>query len=223
MGYFRAGFSVVGVDLEAQTRFPFEFVQMDALDWDDFSGFDAIHASPPCQAYSQVTRCAGDHAHRTEDLIVPTRELLIRSGLPYVIENVPGAPLRTPQKICGAELGLRVRRHRLFETNWPLKVGPCMHDPAGKIRLLLQFEEFMRTGDFMVDEYQENPVDVTGSSGGKGGVDLWKEAMGIDWMVARELTQAIPPAYTELIGSQLISYLKDSRPGVGFEPTFSDV
>jgi DNA (cytosine-5)-methyltransferase 1 len=192
VGYHRAGFDVVGVDINPQPLYPFEFIQADALDllanpvkyaiW--FGNFAAVHASPPCQAYSVATRDKSVHA----DLVGPVRELLVeRSGLPYVIENVPGAPLRDPVTICGSSLGLRVRRHRLFETNWPLIVPPCMHAAQG------------------------HPVGVYGEGSSKGQKRGRKasteaevlEVMGMPWADRKTATQAIPPAYTELIGHQL--------------------
>ena len=141
VGYHRAGFEVVGVDNRPQPRYPFEFIQADALDFvTPPSGcqfgvyFDAIHASPPCQAFTDLKSMwnAGQH----EDLITPLRPLLENTGLPYVIENVEGArsALRDPVTLCGSSFGLKVRRHRLFETNWPLMVPPCAHGQQGNTR-----------------------------------------------------------------------------------------
>ena len=198
-GYAAAGFDVVGVDLEPQPRYPFEFWRGDALEVlvAEGRGFDAIHASPPCQRYSSLTRRHG--ASRVDghpDLVAPTRDLLVELGLPYVIENVPGAPLRSPVMLCGSMFGLagtvagerrQLRRHRLFES--PLLLyppGPCAHDGG-------------RT------------IGVYGHPGGKsardrvrfGGSSSWREAMGISWMRVPELAEAIPPAYTEWLGRQL--------------------
>ncbi len=196
MGYSRAGFEVVGVDIKPQPRYPFEFIRADALEWMrymfgelDDCFFDAIHASPPCQAYSVATPTAkrGSHA----DLVAETRELLEATGLPYVIENVPGAPLRNPVIICGSSLGLKVRRHRLFETNWPLMVPPCAHGMQGQ------------------------PVGVYGGGTGKGQKRGRKvmssaealEVMEMPWADRAGATQAIPPRYTEMVGTQLLQHI----------------
>jgi len=202
MGYHRAGFDVVGVDVKPQPHYPFQFVQADALlfveglgahwgGW-ELEEFDAIHASPPCQAYSDLKyRTRGDYP----DLVGKTRELLEQTGLPYVIENVEGAPLVDPVVICGSSLGLgaggrELRRHRLFETNWPLLVAPCAH--------------------------QRQVVGVYGTGGGgqmtRGfkarGVAEAREALETPWMTLAECAQAVPPAYTELIGHQLIPQIR---------------
>jgi DNA (cytosine-5)-methyltransferase 1 len=199
MGYHRAGFDVVGVDIKPQPRYPFEFLQCDAMNEEElyavaalYGPFAGIHASCPCQAYS-------DLRHRTgadyPDLIAPTRDLLERTGLPYVIENVEGAPLHDPVVICGSSLGLgtadrQLRRHRLFETNWPLMVPPCAHGG-------------------------EAVVGVYGTGGGgqmtRGfkarGVVEAREALATPWMTLSECAQAVPPAYTELIGHQLMQHI----------------
>lgn len=200
MGYYRAGFEVVGVDIYPQPRYPFPFVQDDALEFvladDDGAairgGFSAIHASPPCQAYSAATVMHRD-THTYPDLVAPTRELLEASGLPYVIENVVGAPLRNYVQVCGSGLGMtRIRRHRWFESNHPLFGAPCAH---GQNRDLLS-----------VTGHGEN-----GSDGkvGPGWLTVDRElAMGIDWMTRDEMSLAVPPAFTEFIGGQLISQLE---------------
>jgi DNA (cytosine-5)-methyltransferase 1 len=195
MGYHRAGFDLVGVDIAPQPNYPFAFVQVDALDYlaEHGRGYHAIHASPPCQAYSDLKyRTGADYP----DLVGRTRELLEAAGQPYVIENVEGAPLVDPVVICGSSLGLGVanrqlRRHRLFETNWPLLVPPCAH--AGR-----------------------PVVGVYGTGGGgqmtRGfkarGVVEAREALGTPWMTMAECAQAVPPAYTELIGWQLLQQLE---------------
>lgn len=204
MGYYRAGFEVVGVDIKPQPRYPFLFYQADALEFLARNGkevlrtFDLIHASPPCQAFTiagNLARAQGKQASRI-DLLTPIRPLLERSHMPYVIENVKGAPLRDPVVLCGSTFGLKVRRHRLFESNLPLyALGPCKHREQGR------------------------PVGVyyaLGDSIPKGGttaktLEEAQEAMGIDWMTWPELKEAIPPAYTEWIGRQLIGQLKTSR------------
>lgn len=191
MGYHRAGFDVVGVDIKPQPRYPFEFHQADAMTF-PLDGFDAVHASPPCQAHSTLR-----HRTRREypNLIPETRERLVSSGLPYVIENVESAPLRNPLTLCGTEFGLQVegrwlRRHRLLESNVFLPgAGGC--NCSGR-----------RIGG------------VYGTGGGGPMTRGWKfrpdqarVAMGIDWMSTAELAQAIPPAYTEHVGGFLLAAL----------------
>jgi DNA (cytosine-5)-methyltransferase 1 len=213
VGYHRAGFDVVGMDHVDQPRYPFEFWQTDAIEFLGrlvaggspggwvLADFDAIHASPPCQAHTalRVMPNAREHA----DLVAPTRELLMATGLPYVIENVPGAPLRNPVTICGAAFGLGtdaghdLARHRLFETNFPVMVPPCAH---GGRRVLGIY------GDHARHDRRARRIG-TGQFGAADSLRLGSEAMGIDWMIWRELSQAIPPAYTEHIGSYLMAAL----------------
>jgi hypothetical protein len=182
VGYHRAGFDVVGVDIEPQPRYPFEFHQGDAMTW-PLDGFDAIHASPPCQVFSVATQHArGNH----EDLLTPTRTRLERAGVPWVIENVPQAPMRADYKLCGCMFGLgRLQRQRWFETSWrgfDLR-PPCHHtEPAITV--------------------------TTKGCPNRTGTDAEAaEAMQIDWMNERERGLAIPPAYTEYIGRQLAAEL----------------
>lgn len=198
-GYQRAGFYVVGVDIEPQPNYAGdEFVQDDALrlmsmyPWWDEPPFDAIHASPPCQAYCNLGR--GDEHPR---LIEPLRPLLEATGLPYVIENVVGAPLHNPIMLCGSSFGLGVRRHRLFESNYPLMALPCAHGQQAR-----KYRVYQRGRWYL------SPVaHVWGTGGGKAR-EQWGDAMGIDWMTDRELAEAIPPAFTELIGNQLLTQLQ---------------
>ncbi len=198
MGYHRAGFEVVGVDIELQPHYPFEFIQADALTF-PLNGFDAYHASPPCQRFSQAARLH-NNASSHPDFVIPMRDRLIRINKPYVIENVVGCPLINPVQLCGSSFGLRVRRHRLFETNFPIWKVPCSHYWQNKNRLwsIRQKYRTIRTGVCYVFGNQE--VGQT--------VDDWKSAMGIDWMVRDELSQAIPPAYTEYIGKYLLWAMK---------------
>jgi len=191
VGYHRAGFDVVGVDIKPQPHYPFEFHQADALTF-PLDGFDAIHASPPCQAYSRITVQFGKPGD-WPDLVAPVRSALMASGVPWVIENVVGAPLVAPVMLCGTSFGLGVRRHRLFEmSDPPVLVPPCSH-------------------------YRHRAMNVTGNPGGHsrrdpdalfGKLPDWKLAMGIDWDVtAHECKEAIPPAYTEWIGARLFANL----------------
>jgi DNA (cytosine-5)-methyltransferase 1 len=212
-GYQRAGFYVVGVDHKLQPRYAGdEFVQADALEvlsegfwsWDgadvwDISQFAAIHAPPPCQAYSDITGVSGDRATHP-DLIAVTRDLLEQTRLPYVIENVAGAPLRATGMLCGTSFpALRVIRHRYFETNWPLLCPPCGRHP------LLYVPDKRRPHQGTLDETTAF-VSVTG--GGNCSVAAARDAMGIDWMTKDELNDAIPPAFTEFIGTQLMAHVR---------------
>jgi DNA (cytosine-5)-methyltransferase 1 len=204
VGYSRAGFEVVGVDIEPQPHFPFEIVQADALTlpMSFLKSFDAIHASPPCQSYSDLAKRNGN-GHEWPRLIEPVREMLIKSGKPYVIENVEGAPLLNPAVLCGTMFkGLRVLRHRLFESNFLIIVPP-----HGKHPRCHTFDkrksQFGKTND-MIDF-----VSVNG--GGNCSIAAARDAMGIDWMNKGELNEAIPPAYTVFIGRQLLKYIWDSR------------
>ena len=201
MGYHRAGFDVVGVDIRPQPRYPFEFVQADALEvLDEHHGitFDAIHASPPCQAYTQLGN--GNHPR----LIDPIRELVLTSGLPYVIENVVGAPLVEPTLLCGSMFGLHVRRHRLFEMNFAVMAPPCQHGWRDEIRAYYGKKGWLvwTPGGAQVQKKGRKPIL-------RGSVEQAPVDMGIDWMETwDELREAIPPAYTELIGHQLLQHLK---------------
>lgn len=191
MGYHRAGFEVVGIDINFQPNYPFEFHQADAMTW-PLDGFDAIHASPPCQFYSKGAKRAGTTG-RHRDLISSVRERFLTAAVPHVIENIEQARDRLiePVTLCGAMFGLGVLRHRCFEASVALTVPPHL-------------EHRRQVGD--------GYVTVTGHTGGSsrrdgwtnGTVDAWRAAMGVHWMTAHELAQAIPPAFTEHIGRQLI-------------------
>ncbi len=196
-GYADAGFEVTGIDIKKQKRYPFTFIQADCLDvlkdLDYLRTFDVIAASPPCQTHSATKHLRVAQGKTTDkvDLIPQTREALIASGKPYVIENVPGAPLINPVQFCGSSFGLKVRRHRLFESNLALTGSSCKHKEQGR------------------------PVGVYGSmkdeipSGGRTAktIEEAREAMGIEWMIWGELVEAIPPVYTYEIGKQLVSLL----------------
>lgn len=197
MGYWRAGFDVTGVDIDPQPRYPFTFIRADALDYLAEHGreFDAIHASPPCQAYS-VTKSLTTKVH--PELVEPTRAGLIASGRPWVMENVPGAPLLHPLVLCGTEFALRsptghwVRRHRLFESNvFLMGAGGC--NCAGKLTAYT-------TG--------HPPAETTLWKGWQMGRRDSAIAFDIDWMSGDGLAQAIPPAYTEHIGGQLLAAIE---------------
>lgn len=203
MGYHRAGFDVVGVDINPQPNYPFEFHQGDALEYvaEHWREFDAIHASPPCQNYlnlGKVNVAQGrDYDH--PDLIGPTRLLLTATGLPWVIENVADASkqMRSPVRICGTALHLPLRRHRLFEANMPIAGLACRHD--------LYTEPKYWTGWRPKGEKRlSTVVQVYGNAGGR---EHWPAAMGIDWMTAKEMSEAIPPAYSQHVGAQLFTHL----------------
>ncbi|MGW4365439.1 DNA methylase [Nocardia takedensis] len=193
-GYHRAGFEVTGVDIAAQPRYPFEFHRGDALEFVREHGheFDVIAASPPCQAYTPLGAL---HPHKSyPDLVAATRAVLDALGRPYVIENVMSAPLDRTRSItlCGGMFGLRTYRHRRFESSVPL-VAP--DHPRHVVRTATR-QRRQRWA-------QGWHVSVTGDVGRYVG----PEAMGIDWMTGDELCQAIPPAYTEHIGRNLLAHL----------------
>jgi DNA (cytosine-5)-methyltransferase 1 len=201
---------VVGVDLRPQPRYPFAFVHADAMTF-PLEGFDAIHASPPCQAYSVLRHAAEQKGRDKPDLVAPTRERLAATGLPYVIENVPGAPLAVSVILCGSMFGLRagerqLRRHRLFESNVPMLSPTCYH----------QGEAIGVYGGGPVGRYTFGngaARDYYGRRGGyQGTVAEKREAMEIDWMSAAELNQAIPPAYTEYLGRILLEWMAPPVP-----------
>lgn len=197
MGYDRAGFEVVGVDIDPQPRYPFEFIQSDALALDPgfLASFDAIHASPPCQSYSDLAKRNGN-AHMWPRLVEPVRQMLRSTGLPYIIENVEGAPLEDPVVLCGTMFPqLRVIRHRLFESNVNLEVPPHGKHP-------LVFTHDKRKRHYGQLDQDISFVQVTG--GGNCSIANAKDAMGIGWMTKNELNESIPPAYTEYLGAQLL-------------------
>lgn len=200
MGYHRAGFDVTGVDINPQPHYPFEFIQADALGLDPkwVASFDAIHASPPCQRYSTASKRWNGRAEMHPDLIVPVRAMLEKTVRPWVIENVPGAPLVEPVTLCGSSFGLGVRRHRLFESNVPISGTDCAHEAQPKKYPIYDHGRW----------YMSSVCHVYGHGGGKSKGN-WKEAMGIDWMTNRELAQSIPPAYTEWIGAFLIAEVSE--------------
>lgn len=204
MGYYRAGFDVVGVDIAAQPNYPFEFHQGDALEFLKEHGheFDAIHASPPCQSYlnlGAVNRSLG-RTYDHPDLVRDTRVALEATCLPWVIENVEGSPLLNPVRVCGTAFGLPLRRHRLFEANVPLEGRACEHHRFTEARYWTGW----RPGG------QRRLSTVVQVYGNAGGTEHWPAAMGIEWMTKREMAEAIPPAYTQFAGAQLVAHLEVS-------------
>lgn len=191
MGYHRAGFEVVGADIKPQPHYPFEFHQANALAY-PLKGFAVYHASPPCQLWAQ-----GYNPYRNTypDYISTIRDILIQHGGGYILENVPRAPLRKDLVICGCQVGLKhIRRKRVFEMNFPPPTDlPKKHNHSHK------------------------SISVTGTGTPTGTWKSWgrslklsefQEAMGIDWMSRKELSEAIPPAYTEYIGKYLMEQIR---------------
>lgn len=197
VGYHRAGFDVVGVDNRPQPNYPYEFHLADALTY-PLEGFDVIHASPPCQRFSTASGRGRRHdPDRYPDLLTPTRARL--ADVVAVVENVPGAPMGgTRFRLCGSSFGLDVRRHRLFDAiGWdPGLIPPCHHG--------WQTPRFRSLDNRRREGFLADVVGVHGHLNYPGEAALRRRAMGIDWMTDRELTQAIPPAYTEWIGNQLM-------------------
>lgn len=198
VGYYHAGYTeIIGVDLSPQPNFPFTFIQSNALNLPfDLSTFDLIHASPPCQAYIQRNK---NLTTKWPKLIEPLRVLLQNSGVPFVIENVEGSPLINPVMLCGTMFNLPLRRHRLFEISIPFNIlrPPCNHWGT------------VSRGEFAA-------VYGRGGKGPRRGAGIrdaapiingpnWNDAMGIDWMTEKEITQAIPPAYTKFIGKGILN------------------
>jgi DNA (cytosine-5)-methyltransferase 1 len=197
VGYHRAGFRVHGVDMDWQANYPFRFLQWDALRINP-RDFDVIHASPPCQLWSMT-------AYRTgktyPDLITPLRERLAEWGKPYIIENVEGAPLKSAAMLCGRYFDLGtpckdgvyryLRRHRYFESTFDLTGTGCHCVP----------------GDPIIGVYGQGSATTTGRRGYQGTVKEREIVMGIDWMYSSEMSQAIPPVYTEYLGRQILEQM----------------
>jgi DNA (cytosine-5)-methyltransferase 1 len=206
VGYERAGFDVVGVDAVDQPYYPFEFIRADAMTF-PLDGFDVVHASPPCQAYS-ITR----HAHQVEhpDLVPAMLDRLRAWGGEWIVENVVGAPLPDAVTLCGSMFDMQtwdhyigqmvqLKRHRLFQSSALLLApGPCRHVKG------------MRVGGVYGGAWSKNrSLDPTikRTGGYAPPDDVQRELMGIDWMPRRYLNQAIPPRYTEHLGRQLLAAL----------------
>lgn len=207
VGYHRAGFDVVGVDIEPQPNYPFAYYRHDAIaflrqavkppeplnPWYSWGDLAAIHASPPCQHHTTLAK--GNNANQGDypDLVDTTRQLLIETGLPYVIENVPSAPLRNPIKLCGEMFGLDVIRHRLFESNMPLMQPP---HPRHRGRVAGYRHGTRFDGPYFA---------VYGTGGAKGSLAEWQQAMGMPWAQTKaEIREAVPPSYCEFVGTQLL-------------------
>jgi len=199
VGYARAGFTVEGVDNEPQPRFPFRFHEADALEFleacigrgnrlPDGRPVDAYHGSPPCQPFSAISNCRPGLAASYADLVAPMRELLEQSGLPYILENVPGSPLRPDVVLCGHMFGRALYRHRIFESNVPLTAPehPAHVVPAS------------RAGHW-------TPGTIISIAGNVAPMALARDVMDMHWTNRRELAEAIPPYYTQHLGEQLLA------------------
>lgn len=200
VGYHRAGFDVIGVDINPQPRYPFDFAQWDVMEpgirslmWSERVA--AVHASPPCQGYSAMSNSRPGLADDYPRLIEPVRELLQATGLPYVIENVPGAKahMRDPITLCGQMFGLELYRHRLVESNVWIEQPehPAHVMPASK------------AGHW-------KPGTVMSVAGHVSPIAKAREVMGIDWMTRDELAESIPPAFTEHVGRYLIDHVRSA-------------
>lgn len=205
VGYARAGFDVTGVDIRPQPHYPFTFIQADALIYLREHGheYDVIHASPPCQAYSRAGRV---HKKKHPDLIPDTRDLLVKTGLPYIIENVKGAPLRADLILCGSMFGLGVIRHRYFESNIDLGFAPYTCSCKGKaVRGELMNYHNTKQRNLYIKKH-----------GNIRGSDAFKQALQVEWMSHDESQEAIPPAYTEWIGKRILDVIQPALfPGGG--------
>lgn len=179
-GLAEAGFQVVGVDIEPQPHYPFPFIRADAVTTLP-RGFDFVWASPPCQAYSLAQRIQGNNH---PDLIEPTRAMLREAGIPYVIENVAGAPLNNPILLCGSMFGLMTYRHRLFECSFPIEVPPHPEHTAPTQKM----GRPVRDGEMM---------HIVGNF---SGVQRARDIMRTQWMNRDGLREAIPPAFAKHIG-----------------------
>ncbi len=214
MGYSRAGFTdIVGIDVKPQPRYPFTFVQADAMSvlldggfrypGKTFSvsvrSFDAIHASPPCQMYSRALKHMASPQPMLIDAVIIA---LTKAKRAWVVENVEGAPLVRSSDlfgnhgavVCGTGLGLRIQRHRIFESNVPLSSTDCKHVCAA----MNPHNQYGR--DLMYAEFGRHDPEKT-----------WRKEMGVEWMGRYEAREAIPPAYSEFIGRQLLAALQADR------------
>lgn len=212
VGYHRAGFDVIGIDIEDQSHYPYRFIRADLRDLTPGDLLDlgavALAGSPPCKVHTRLK--AFSAAHHL-DLIPQTRALFRATGLPFVIENVEGAPLLAPVTLCGSMFGLGVRRHRLFELgHWRMRQPVCRHD-----------EQDAASPQYPVKRYHSGRPEIVmspvigvygrGQGLGPGEKELWQRAMGIDWMTRDEMAQAIPPAYTEYLGRTLMVMVRDTE------------
>lgn len=196
-GYAQSGWDVYGVDHVPQPDYPFAFLQGDAMEVlasGLLDEFDLVHASPPCQVWTRARhlREAQGATTKAQDLLTPSLPIIVASGLPYVIENVPGAPLRCDVTLCGSMFGLRVRRHRWFQSNLPLHApSPCDHKKQGR----------------PVGVYHVLGDEIPHGGRTARTIEEARDAMGIGWMTWNELKEAIPPAYTWWLGGLAMDIL----------------
>ena len=210
-GYVDAGFDVVGVDIAPQRNYPFNFVQKDAIKeldhlvWLKNKGwkiiFDLIHASPPCQRYSKMAACRPGLQEKYPDLIEEVRSRLKFIGIPYIIENVPQAPLENPVNLCGSQFNryaewpgwgkVVLRRHRHFESSLDLRESDVPHDHK----------------TYAVTVAGHSPKKSGNNRHGTGYVAVAREIMGTEWMTREEMAESVPPCYTEFLGRQCIDML----------------
>jgi len=208
-GYALAGFEVTGIDVKHGKRYPFEYIRGDVRDYLDLEflrQFDVIAASPPCQTHSRTKHLRDAQGKSTSkvDMIPEVRQALIDSERPYVIENVPEAPLINPIKVCGSFFGLKVRRHRSFESNLQLVGTKCDHKSQGKpIGVYGAMNDTAQGLNRLTGKY------VIGGSTAKT-IEEGRQAMGISWMVWSELVESIPPAYTNFVGLQIYAQVVDN-------------
>jgi DNA (cytosine-5)-methyltransferase 1 len=191
-GYTAAGFDVTGIDLKHGKRYPYTYIRGNVSDYlnnEYLQQFDVVHASPPCQTHSitQHLRNAQGKSTSKVDMIPEVRAALIASGVPYIIENVPGSPLINPVQLCGSSFNLKVRRHRLFESNINLKGSICNHKTQGK----------------PVGVYGSLNDEIPGGGHTAKTLQQARSVMGIEWALWGELVEAIPPIYTEYLGKQI--------------------
>jgi DNA (cytosine-5)-methyltransferase 1 len=206
-GLRKAGWYVIGIDKDPQPRYAGdEFIQGDALkllaDKRFLAQFDAIHASPPCQKDSQATLSQRRAGREYPKLIGPTRKLLQASGLPWMMENVPRAPLRPDYVLCGCmfglgrrDLNLQLRRERKFETSWgprPLALPPHQH------------------WGYSISICGHGTPTWMRKRTGHVGVAIWREVMGVDWMTREELAEALPVSYGEFMGREMLAQLREA-------------
>lgn len=198
MGLHRAGFEIVGVDINPQPNYPFEFIQADVLEI-DLDGYDAYWSSPPCQCYSFAARRWRNNGINYPDLIKRTRKRLLDSGKPFIIENVVGAPLRKDLILCGEMFGLNVIRHRIFEFSHFRVPQPKHKNHKGLVR----DGYYVTVAGHGGNDSKHNYCHLNCLPSKTSKLKVWQHAMGIDWMTKQELTQAVPPAYSEYIGEYL--------------------
>lgn len=180
---------LVGVDIRPQPNYPFEFIRADAMTY-QLSGFDFIWASPPCQCFTRYKNYRGHVKDHHQNLIPATRARLEASGVPWVMENVPGAPLRDPVRLCGTSFGIPIRRHRIFEASFPMLVPPCNHGAFTERR-------------FPGSSNRPNGRTVCNVGEYRVPLKVQQDAMQIHWMTLPELSQAVPPVYSEFLAKAL--------------------